>query len=484
MRGSFRTLRFRLTLLYVGIFGLLQIALWVTVDVVRTSYLYARFDRDLIDSAQRITGMIDSAGGDPLRATEEEHVASLLRSYESSGLFFAIRSADGEVVAASGNLRGFKFPFRPEIGQAAAPDAPRLENLRGAIADDLSGPGDQLRLLTLFRELGDTKSYYLQVAASLAPMERVIWDIRRLLLVFVFVSLVVAAATSWYMARRALAPIGVIAAETRKLSAAHLDQRIPVPPTDDEISDMVAVINEMLERLETQFRNQQRFIADVSHELRTPLAVLSGEAQALARQRGDEQGYKRFVATVREETRRLLRTVESYLILSRVRAGERPRIAAPVSMEEVVLSAVQHCQAEARAHGVRVIPRFDASKRVAEPMVTGDFDLLTSMAENLVYNALRYSPRGATVAINVRCSPKEATITVRDRGPGIPEDQLDQVFELFKQATPRGKRSGSAGVGLAIAKAVAELHGGMISARNHPEGGAEFAIRLPLAEAP
>jgi len=482
MRGFFRTLRFKLTLFYVGIFGLIQIALWVSVDAVRTSYLHARFDRDLIERAQRIVGMIDATGKGPRQATQEEHIASLLRSHESSGLFFAIRRADGEVLAASGGLRGYRFPFRPEADQATVPGAPRLENLGGQIADALSGRGHQLRLLTLFQELGDANSYYLQVAASLEPMQRVIRDIRRLLLVFVFVSLIVAAATSWYMARRSLAPIGMIAAEARKLSATHLDQRIPAPSTGDEIGEMVAVINDMLERLETQFQNQQRFIADVSHELRTPLAVLSGEAQALMRQRGEERDYDRFVATVREETRRLLRTVESHLILSRVRAGERPPIAAPVSLEEVWLSAVQHCQPEARAHHVRVIPRFDASESIPEPMATGDFDLLTSMAENLLHNAIRYSPHGETVTVNVRCSPKEATITVRDRGSGIPEDQLGQVFEMFKQASPRGKRSGSAGVGLSIAKAVAELHGGGVAARNHPEGGAEFVVRLPLAE--
>jgi signal transduction histidine kinase len=166
--------------------------------------------------------------------------------------------------------------------------------------------------------------------------------------------------------------------------------------------------------------------------------------------------------------------------LTRVRAGERPRIAAPVSLEEVVLRAIQRCAPEAAAQSVRVVPRFEASEEAAEPVVAGDVDLLSSMIENLLHNAIRHSPLEGVVTIGVQCDPKEASVSVRDQGPGIPLEQLSQVFELFQQVTAGGRRAGSAGVGLAIAKGVAELHGGSISVQNHREGGAEFTVRLPL----
>jgi signal transduction histidine kinase len=479
MVARFRTLRFKLTLLYVGIFGFIQVALWGAVDVVRTNYMFARFDQNLISSAQRIMGLVDASGADPAQAARTERMASALGSYEATGLLLEIRREDGEILAASGNLRGFRLPFRAHDRQNPS-DAPTFENVCGRIADTLSGPGHPLRMATVFRDTRDAEPYLVQVAASLEPMQQVNRQIRQLLFVFMFVSLLVAGITSWYVVRRALAPVGMVAEKARALSATRLDERIPVPPGGDEISEVIAVINDMLERLESQFKNQEQFVAQVSHELRTPLAVLSGEAQALARRSADQRDCGTFIMTVREETRRLLRTVESYLVLTRVRAGERPRIAAPVSLEEVVLRAIQRCAPEAAAQSVRVVPRFEASEEAAEPVVAGDVDLLSSMIENLLHNAIRHSPLEGVVTIGVQCDPKEASVSVRDQGPGIPLEQLSQVFELFQQVTAGGRRAGSAGVGLAIAKGVAELHGGSISVQNHREGGAEFTVRLPL----
>jgi signal transduction histidine kinase len=244
---------------------------------------------------------------------------------------------------------------------------------------------------------------------------------------------------------------------------------------------MVGVINEMLDRLEKDFQNQQRFVADVSHELRTPLAVLLGEVEDVRRQGNLDGRTTRFLNTVEEESRGLLRTVESFLTLSRARAGQRRPHLVPLSVEDVVLSAIRKCLPEAKLRAVRLVPCFDGADGGQEPVVLGELELLCSAVENLVHNAVRYSPQGEAVEVEVTSLDAHVDITVRDRGPGIPQEKVDTLFEIFEQARPAGKPSGSAGVGLSIANTVSELHGGAISVTNRCEGGCEFCIRLPAA---
>jgi signal transduction histidine kinase len=241
------------------------------------------------------------------------------------------------------------------------------------------------------------------------------------------------------------------------------------------------VINAMLDRLETAFRAQERFIADASHELKTPLSVLLAEAQILDQRERSPDELGQFVSSVQDQLRQMTRLVDSLLTLARADAGFPLSGVELVSLNDVVTEAAQRCEGQAQHRMVRLVPKLAMpTEDGVEPIVAGDRNLLRTVVENLLRNAVRYAPLEDAVEIEVALSAGHGTVTVRDRGPGIPPDQIDRVFNRFFQI-PRGDASAQgAGLGLAIAKGVVQLHHGTIAVRNLPKGGCEFTVRLPL----
>jgi signal transduction histidine kinase len=244
---------------------------------------------------------------------------------------------------------------------------------------------------------------------------------------------------------------------------------------------MVTVINQMLERLEAAFRAQERFIADASHELKTPLSVLLAEAQVLTQQARTPEEYDRYVVSVQDQLRQLSRLVDSLLTLARADAGFPLANPAVVSVNDVVTEAVRRCEPIASRREVRLIPTLALpTEDGVEPAVRGDAALLCSLVENVIRNAIRHSGVEQAVEVDVCFAPPEILVAVRDRGPGIPAEHLEHVFDRFYHI-PRGEDPGQgAGLGLAIAKGVAELHQGTIAVGGRPSGGCEFVVRLPL----
>jgi signal transduction histidine kinase len=323
-------------------------------------------------------------------------------------------------------------------------------------------------------------NYYVSVAASLEPVDHIVTEMRQLLTLFGFVSVAIAGLTTWYLARRSLAPIDTVARRAKLLGAAHLAERIPVPQHQDEVSEMVVVLNEMLDRLESAFRNQQRFFGEASHELKTPLAVLLAEAQAIARRPFDREESVRFAHSVEGEVRKLLRIVESFLILSRAQPGQRPAVVADVLVEDAVLEAIHRCRVETSQRRVCVIPTFTTGDSMPAPVIAGDFELICSMIESLLFNAVRNSPSGSNVDIDVRSDDGAVEISVRDAGPAVPEREWEQLFKVFYQA-PGARAPGRSGIGLSIVKAVAELHGGTVRVRNL-SAGCELTVCVPTRQ--
>ncbi len=471
------TLRFRLTGYFLGLFGLLQIALWIIVNLVVTANLYERFDAELLRRAQTFAQALQS---DEARAMESfrDRVLTLAEPFQSENSFFEVRSiASGEVVKSS-NMVGLALSDvnAPIVSSLV----PQWRTLSGEAADALCGRGCQLRIVSLNLEEAGVS---VQMGAGMTVLQRTLAAIRQVLIISAVVSLVAAGVASWIVAGRSLAPLQKIATRAKGLTAEHLEERLPAPTQGDEVADMIAAINEMLTRLERQFKNQQRFISNVSHELRTPLAVLMVEVQMQRKLTAQHPELAEFFESAEEEINRLLRMVESFLILTRARIRQRLETVADVSVEDVVVRAVQDAGKNARAREVRIVPHFSSEDVEGEPVVSGDSDLLVTAVQNLISNAVRHSPRGQSVEVDVHTTAKQVRIAVRDHGPGIPEEHHPHIFEMFYQVATRSG-GGTAGIGLAIVKTVVELHGGTVSLRNVEGGGCEFTIVLPIVAKP
>jgi two-component system OmpR family sensor kinase len=480
MANPFRTLRFRLVLLNLAVFGCVLVILGVVFLFVAERFLRSEFDQRLIDGARGMVETIEVAADEAADSPRESAFRPHINPFHFLEYYFQIRLRDGRLLERSANLGATILPLSDYARAMQDADEAVLETLEDGTAARLLGPGHKLRLLTLCHQRPGMRPFYLQVGVSLTSVDRAIAALRRTMLVLIPVGLLLAALASEQLVRRGLAPIGRVAREARRLTAAHLDRRLPVSSGRDEVGEMIRTLNNMLDRLQAAFAAQERFIANAAHELKTPVTHLLGQAQVLARQVRQPEEYDRFVSAVQADMRHLATIVESLLLLARADAGLPLETRARVSINEVVTDAMERCHPYAAQREVHLEPMLCAPvPERDEPELEGDAELLVSMVSNLVRNAIHFSPPGKPVAVAVEANGQHVCIRVRDRGPGIPEDQLPRLFERFYQAE-RGQRPAGSGLGLSIAQSVAKLHKGHITVANRAEGGCEFTVTLPM----
>ena len=326
-------------------------------------------------------------------------------------------------------------------------------------------------------------SYWVVGAYPLREVEATLGRIRAMFL-FAIPLLILAAATGgWLLARRSLSPVAAMASRAAEISASTLYERLPAD-TSDELGDLVRVLNSLLDRMESAFDQQKRFIADASHELRTPAAILRAESDVtLSRDHRDEAEYRESFRVMQDASHRLSRVVEDLFFAARADAGQVKVLAADLYLEEVVHDAIRAVRRLAVPQQVQV----ELSEAVEAP-VRGDADLLGRILLNLLENALRHSPVGGTIDVRIRRQDDSVVVSVIDAGPGIPRDDWEHIFERFVRLDPSRSRSGpadrvGAGLGLGIARRLATLHGGQLRVADSRPGRTEFQLTLPALTA-
>jgi heavy metal sensor kinase len=480
-----QTLRFKLASLLLIVFGVILGGLCSAVLALREGYLREAFDERLTDRAEAIIDDIVTAAEANPGGKPENVFQRRVSRFRFPGYFIQVRLVEESVVARSLRLGENTLPLSDAARASSQSDRPALETVEDGVASALLGPGGELRLLTWHHVRAGEPRFCVQIAADLNRVNESVRNLRQVFLLVITVGLVATGIASWLLARRSLSPIARIAEIAERLRADDLTQRFEQPRGKDEVATMVATINRMLDRLAEAFQAQERFSADVAHELKTPLAILLGEAQVLMRQERSPEEYDRFVASVQDEVRALAQTVDSLLTLARAEAGLPITGGVDVPINEAVTEAVERCNPLAEQREVRVVPVLALGQSdEAGPMVSGDGALLRLMFANLLRNAIRHSPPEEVVDVSVAFSGEEVVISVRDRGPGIPREYEDKVFERFFRVPDRKASFQGTGLGLTIVRGIARLHGGSAGMSNHTGGGSEFVVRLPLAGGP
>jgi heavy metal sensor kinase len=305
--------------------------------------------------------------------------------------------------------------------------------------------------------------------------------IRALFAVAIPVLVVAATAGAWAIARRNLAPVAGMAARAGEISAANLGPRLEVGGPD-ELARFAAAFNALLDRLSASIEQQRRFMADASHELRTPTAVMKAEADVvLARAHRDEAEYRDALDVVRRSAGRLSRIVDDLFLLARADAGHLVVRDDAVYLDEVVHDAVRAMEPVGAGRDVAV--RIAAMDQAT---VRGDAELLGRVLLNLLDNAVKHSPAGASVTVEMATHGRRHRVCVVDAGPGIPAADAARLFErFFRGDAARARADGSvtdgAGLGLAIARRIAEAHGGTLALVESRPGRTEFRLDLPAA---
>jgi two-component system phosphate regulon sensor histidine kinase PhoR len=248
------------------------------------------------------------------------------------------------------------------------------------------------------------------------------------------------------------------------------------PVAADGGSGAVLVLHDItdIRRLDQVRRD---FVANVSHELRTPLTAIRGYVEALADEPPSEEDRRRFLAVIERHASRMERLVRDLLRLASLDARQEPVDAAPCPIEGVFRDVVADMRPAIDARGQHVAIEVDP----AVASLTTDAAKLQDALRNLVENAVNYSPEGCSITLRAAARDRQAVLTVSDQGPGIPDADLDRVFERFYRVDrARSRESGGTGLGLSIVKHLVELLGGRVWAANGPRGGAVFTISLPL----
>lgn len=275
---------------------------------------------------------------------------------------------------------------------------------------------------------------------------------------------------SWWMAGRALRPLGTITNAARRLSSHNLHHRIDVPAPRDELQELAGTLNAMLDQLQSAFESQRRFVANAAHELRTPLTV-----QRAAVQIGLVDPSPAELSTVREQlletSRRSERLIDSLLLLARSDRGLEHRTA--VELSDVLSAAVQQHAAAARRRDITI------ELHQTPATALGDPDLLAHLAGNLVDNAIKHNVDGGTVKITTRSTAVGVELIVCNTGHPVPSDQLERLVEPFQRGEPDRCGADGAGLGLAIVQSIVVAHFGTLRIDAQPRGGVTITVTLP-----
>lgn len=290
------------------------------------------------------------------------------------------------------------------------------------------------------------------------------------------IALVVSAFASWWLAQHLSAPIRRIQAGARALAGESLDVRVSagLEGRKDELAVLARDFDAMADRLRANRSAITRLLRDISHELRSPLARMR-LALGLARQPSADLA--RQLDRLEREIERLDALISQVLKLAKLTGADAPFERETFDVDEVIEEVVRDANFEGAAKGCRV-----ETRGAARTLINGNRDLLRSAIENVLRNAVRYSPEGAPVDVAIERDDAGLTVAVRDRGPGVPASELERIFEPFyRVAESRDRDTGGEGIGLAITSQVMKAHGGTARADNCAGGGFEVRLSFPLA---
>ncbi len=472
------SIRARLTVLYLGLMAFTLTVFCTVLYQVFVRNHQQEFDFALynhaVDVAQSIN--VDYYGDfsftpNALLAKEKVFPFSLGKS------FVQVLSLDGRF------LGGNRLPLYTEDWQTAFRKGVSYRTLNSSDLQELrrTGPGEKYRQITYLVRNGANPISLLQIAVPTEMLERE----SKYLLLFFFIgiptTLVLAGVAGLYLANLALEPIREIVQKAKKLNPSNLSERLPEPDTEDEVKRLTVTLNELLGRIERAFQSHENFIADASHQLKTPLAIVRGELDVFrSKERGPEE-VRAFIDSAGQELLHMSRLLDDLLLLTKIDAGAGSFTVRDVRLDEVLLEATARFEVLAQKKNISI--RFNLEDRTEgdskdDFVVQGDSDLLQSMFRNLVDNAIKYSPEGTHVEVRVINEADRVVTLIKDQGEAIPPELAERIFRRHERGNLLMSGASGAGLGLTIAKRIAELHNGNISILQDNSPGKSFQVEM------
>jgi heavy metal sensor kinase len=332
---------------------------------------------------------------------------------------------------------------------------------------------DNFREMYAFTPPGECILVGLELSGELGELRRQTWR----LLAAGGAVLMLGLAGGWWFSTRAIRPLEDISAAADKIATGQLSQRINVADTDNELGRLAVLLNSTFARLEASFAQQKQFTSDAAHELRTPLSIILTQVQtALKRERSPAEYHQTLESCLRA-AQRMRKLVESLLELAHFDAGQQQLKHFPFDLAQTAQDCIDLVQPLAEARGIKF------SAKLPELYCIGDPERIGQVLTNLLTNAVEYNRAGGEVHIEAQSKSGMACVDVTDTGPGIRPEELPYLFERFYRVD-KSRSASHSGLGLAIAKAIIEAHGGTISVSSRVGGGTTFSFRLPQQRKP
>ena len=462
-------IRFRLTLVYSTLFGLF---LCVFAYIMTTQYFQSGrddFDSGLLNYAIDISEFLeiddkDSSIHFKIPESEDKKAFPFLLAQT----YYVVRSLDGNILGKSVDTFPFeKIPFDANL--------PLKKNYTHRFVtfkyESITYRAVNLKFANTLGE-----EMFLQVAGPLTSvLER---EENHLLMTALMVPLLIIISSffSFLISGNALSPIKTLTDSANNIAVKNLSLRVPNLHTGDEVEELANTLNNLLERLEKAFKGQEHFVANASHQLNTPLAIIKGELDVLESKNRSLEDHQLFNKSLREEIERLIELVKNMLLISRVESGLEKFDFNSIRLDDLLLTTTSRLRAKAREK--RITIRFNIEEEL-EPLgleVMGERQLLDSLFENILDNAIKYSPINSTVELNIKMVEGCTEVWIKDEGPGIQGEFEKVLNSRYLRETPH--TASGTGIGLPIANKIAQFHHAQISYRKLTPQGSLFIVQF------
>jgi two-component system, OmpR family, sensor histidine kinase TctE len=450
------------------------VIIWVSAQAIANR----PFDRELAETARTLARRVSvpATAAPQAQVNLPEVTVALLRGDESDSFYFQILGTRGERVAGD---RVLPVPDEP----------PRADGEVRLRDDELDGRAVRVAYVWVPAVASSSDGLappLVQVAETLDKRSQLATEIARGVMLSQFAILPLAVVLIWFALTRGLRPLDELQRRIRQRAIGDLSP-IDESAAPEEVSPLVAAINDLLARLDRSIGVQKHFLADAAHQLKTPLAGLRMQAELAQREAegGDAKAVKRSLQLIARSSQQAAHMVNQLLAMARAEDANEARRVTPFNLSAVATEVVHDFVPRALAKGIDLGFEGPGAKDAAAPRVVGEAILVRELIRNLVDNAVQYTPGGGTVTVRLLPDPygQVAVVQVEDNGPGIPPSEHELVFQPFYRVL--GTEVDGSGLGLAIVREIAERHGGTVAIEaTNPRAvspGTRFTVRLPTA---
>ncbi len=459
-------IRWRLTLWFALILCAILILSGIVLHILLQRYLLNQVDENLSIYSARVHGTLNPQEiPDPLDYEVIHAKLPPINEFASPGIYIQLIDRSGNVVVKSSNLGEQELPVNPSLIS---------QGFAGNVAIETVAAGDSanIRIMVSPLYLKD-QVLLLEVAQSSNHIDAAMSQVRWALLASILVALILASVSGGAIVRGALAPVSRITQTAQDIeTSSDLSRRVGYTGSSDEIGELSTTFDHMIEHLDRVFQSQRYFVADASHELRGPLTVIRGNLDLLKRN-FSEDDRRESLKAIERELIRMSKIVDDLLLLTEVESGQ-PTQQQEVSLKNILLEELDRARTLAGERKIVV-------ERQEDLVAKGDAQRLRHLLANLVDNAIKYTPESGTVTLSLFQDNSWACLEVSDTGIGIFPEHLPHIFDRFYRVDKaRARTGGGIGLGLAIAKGIAEQHGGKLAVTSQPGKGSKFTLRLKL----